>query len=308
MALDDEPNTSQKYSVRRVMKTIVVATDFSERSDRAIRRAKLLAREFDAKVHLVHVVDDDQPQTIVRAELDAATNLLKELAQSLEKIDAVNCDFRVVVGKPFFGITQAARDLSADLIVIGPHRRQLLRDILIGTTAERTIRTADRPVLMANGVPAGSYRRVLVATDLSDYSEAMIRTAKSTGLLDRPHASLLHVFSAPAAGLMNRASLSDDEIQSYIAELRQRVAGDVMSFMDRSEADEMSPILKPDTDNIVETICATANELSAELIVIGTCSRSVIARTFMGNVTEGILQDSERDVLAIPPPQNQAAS
>ena len=49
------------------MKTIVVATDFSGRSDRAIRREKLLTREFDSKLHLVHVVDDDQLQLIVQA-------------------------------------------------------------------------------------------------------------------------------------------------------------------------------------------------------------------------------------------------
>lgn len=290
------------------MKTIVVATDFSERSDRAIRRAKLLAREFDAKVYLVHVVDDDQAQSIVLAERDASTKLLEEQAQTLEEIDAVKCDFRVLLGNAFFGITQAARDLGADLIVIGPHRRQLLRDILVGTTAERTIRTADRPVLMANGVPTGSYRRALAASDLSAYSEITIHNAKSLGLLARLNASLLHVFSVPGTALMNRVLLSDDEIQSYIAGERKRANEEVMSFMDRIKGDEMSTILKPATANIAETICATASELSAELIVIGTCGRSVIARALMGSVTEGVLRSSDRDVLAIPPPQNGMAS
>lgn len=290
------------------MKTIIVATDFSERSDRAIRRAKLLAREFDAKVHLVHVVDDDQAQAIVLAERDASIKLLEELTQTLEEIDAVKCDFRVVLGKPFLGITQAARDVSADLIVIGPHRRQLLRDILVGTTAERTIRTADRPVLMANGVPTGSYRRALAASDLSASSETTIRTAKSLGLLDRLNVSLLHVFSAPGTGLMNLASLSDEEKQSYIAGERKRAREEVTSFIDRIKVDGMSMILKLDTANIAETICATASELSAELIVIGTCGRSVIGRVLMGSVTEGVLRKSDRDVLAIPPPQDGAVS
>ena len=290
------------------MKTIVVATDFSERSDRAIRRAKLLAREFDAKIHLIHVVDDDQAQLIVLAEREASTKLLEELTHTLEKIDAVKCDFRVVLGKPFCGITQAAQDLGADLIVIGPHRRQLLRDILIGTTAERTIRTADCPVLMANGVPTGSYRQALATSDLSAYSETMIRNAKSLRLLDRLNVSLLHVFSALGTALMNRASMSDNEIQSYISGARKRARKEVESFIDRIKVDEISIILKPDTANIAETICETASELSAELIVIGTCSRSVIARVLMGSVTEGVLRNSDRDILAIPPPQSGAVS
>jgi nucleotide-binding universal stress UspA family protein len=290
------------------MKTIVVATDFSERSDRAIRRAKLLAREFDAKLYLVHVVDDDQPQSIVLVEREAATKLLEQLTHTLAKIDAVKCDFRVILGKPFLGIAQAARDCGADLIVIGPHRRQLLQAILIGTTAERTIRTADRPVLMANGVPTGPYRRALAASDLSTASESTIRAANALGLLDRLNVSLLHVFSVPGTGLMSRAAVSDDEKQSYIAGERKRAADEVASFLDKIKVEGLSTILKPDTANIAETICATADELSAELIVIGTCGRSAIARVLMGSVTEAVLRNSERDVLAIPPRQDGAVA
>ncbi|QDT07064.1 Universal stress protein E [Rubripirellula lacrimiformis] len=290
------------------MKTIVVATDFSERSDRAIRRAELLAREFGSKLHLVHVVDDDQPHLIVQAQRDASDKLLEELTQTLQEIDGVQCDFRVVLGDPFIGITQAARNLGADLIVIGPHRRQLLRDILIGTTAERTIRTADRPVLLANGIPTGSYRRAIVATDLSAYSERTFRTAQSLGLLDRLNVSLLHVFSDPGTPLMSRASLSDDEKQSYLVGVRNRAGKEIASFMERINANGMSTILKPATAGIAETICETANAFSAELIVVGTCGRSMIARALMGSVTEGVLRDSGQDVLAIPPSQNAAVS
>jgi nucleotide-binding universal stress UspA family protein len=71
--------------------------------------------------------------------------------------------------------------------------------------------------------------------------------------------------------------------------------------MDTFEVGAMSTIVKPDTISITETICATANELSAELIVVGTCGRSVIARALMGSVTEGVLRNSDRDILAIPP-------
>ncbi|WP_442505435.1 universal stress protein [Novipirellula sp. SH528] len=290
------------------MKTIVVATDFSERSDRAIRRAKLLASEFDSKIHLVHVVDDDQPQVIVQAERDASTKLLEELTHTLGEIDAVKYDFRVVLGNPFTGITQAARDIDADLIVIGPHRRQLLRNILVGTTAERTIRTAVRPVLMANGVPTGPYRRAIVATDLSSYSETTIRTVKSLGLFDRLTVTLLHVFSVPATALMSRASLSDFEKRAFVMGERKRASEEVKSFIDRIDIEGFSMLLKPSTLDTADTICSTAEELSAELIVVGTCGRSVIARALMGSVTESVLRNSNRDILAIPPRQNDAVS
>jgi len=81
-----------------------------------------------------------------------------------------------------------------------------------------------------------------------------------------------------------------------------------MSFMDRIKIDRMSTILKPASVNIADTICEIANELSADLIVIGTYSRSAITWALMGSVTEGILRNSDRDVLAIPPVQYGAVS
>ena len=69
------------------MKKIMVATDFSERSDRALRRATLLARQFDAAILLVHVVDDDQPRRIVDAEGDEASTLLRQMAATLRDVD-----------------------------------------------------------------------------------------------------------------------------------------------------------------------------------------------------------------------------
>jgi len=289
------------------MKTILVATDFSERSDRAIRRAQLLAHEFESRIQLVHVVDDDQAPRIVQAERFASTELLEEMARSLDKVDGIKCGFRVVLGQPFLGITQAARELDADLIVIGPHRRQILRDILIGTTAERTIRNSDRPVLMANGVPTSPYRRVLVTTDLSPHSEATFRTAQALGLFNRPSVSLMYGFSAPGAALMSRESFRKEEQEAYIAGERRRAVDEVASFIARVSAEEILTILKPITVNIPETIFETARERPPDLIVLGTCRRSVFGRVLMGSVAEEVLRVAECDVLAIPP-RNEAES
>ena len=164
------------------MKTILVATDFSARSDRAIRRAVLLAHTFEAVLHMVHVVDDDQPARIVSAEEGAARALLSEQTRSLREIDGLQSDFSLVFGDPFEGIRASAQELQAGLVVIGPHRRQALKDMFVGTTAERTIRLSSRPILMANAVPAAPYRHALVATDLSDASASAIQTITDLGI------------------------------------------------------------------------------------------------------------------------------
>ncbi|MEQ9246878.1 MAG: universal stress protein, partial [Nitratireductor sp.] len=96
-------------------KQILVATDFSTRSDRAIRRATLLAKDIGARLTLVHVVDDDQPRRIVQAERSATDAILEEQARTLQKADGLECDSRLVQGDPFEGIAQAADDRGADL-------------------------------------------------------------------------------------------------------------------------------------------------------------------------------------------------
>lgn len=92
------------------MKTIMVATDFSERSDRALRRATLLARQFGASSALIHVVDDDQPRRIVDSERDEAEQLLRRMAATLGDVDGVGCEARVILASPFAGIVKAVEE------------------------------------------------------------------------------------------------------------------------------------------------------------------------------------------------------
>ena len=83
------------------MKRILVATDFSTRSDRALRRAVLLARQHSAEMTIVHVIDDDQPPQLLKAEERESGSLLRELAATVCEIDRVPCDARVAFGEPF---------------------------------------------------------------------------------------------------------------------------------------------------------------------------------------------------------------
>ncbi|EKF41950.1 UspA domain-containing protein [Nitratireductor indicus C115] len=93
-----------------ILKCILVATDFSERSDRAVRRAVLLARQTGAALSLVHVVDDDQPRQIVESEFGMASQLLEEQAKTLESVDGVSCHAEVRLGDAFAGILAAGQE------------------------------------------------------------------------------------------------------------------------------------------------------------------------------------------------------
>ncbi|WP_281058530.1 universal stress protein [Mesorhizobium sp. M1A.F.Ca.IN.022.07.1.1] len=71
---------------------ILAATDFSTRSQRALRRAGLLARNVAAELTLVHVVDDDQPSAIVRLETREARRYLAEQMTSIAELKGLQSD------------------------------------------------------------------------------------------------------------------------------------------------------------------------------------------------------------------------
>ncbi|MEQ9607429.1 MAG: universal stress protein [Kiloniellaceae bacterium] len=263
-------------------KQILVATDFSTRSDRAIRRATLLAKDIGARLTLVHVVDDDQPRRIVQAERSATDAILEEQARTLQKADGLECDSRLVQGDPFEGIAQAADDRGADLVVIGPHRRQALKDIFIGTTAERTIRNSSRPVLMTNGIPAGSYQHVLIAVDLSECSADAVRALLNLGLERRVAVSVVYVIDSIADGEADASRKLD-------------------SFLASIHFDPIRRIVKPNESLTAATINKAARECTADLLVVGTHGRTGVADLLLGSVAQEVLRTATIDVLAVPP-------
>jgi nucleotide-binding universal stress UspA family protein len=282
------------------LKHILLATDFSPRSDRAGRRAALLANQFGAKITVVHVVDDVLPVRLTRQARKEASELLDELRGTLKEIDGIDCDVSVKLGEAFAGILSQAGESGTDLIVIGPHRREILKDTFIGTTAERTIRGSRVPTLMANGMPAGSYRNVLVATDLSEHSAAALRACQAFGFGEAATTTVLYVFDAPAKGYLMRASSTEDEISDYVSEERERAETELHAFLRHHRFEANTVMLRPNDLLAAAEIKKAAVACAADLIVVGTSGRTGVAKAFLGSVAEKLLGACEKDVLVVP--------
>jgi nucleotide-binding universal stress UspA family protein len=282
------------------MKKIMLATDFSERSDRALRRATLLARQFEASLSIVHVVDDDQPRRIVDSERDAASALLRELRSTMENVDGICCEIRVELAAPFAGIAQAAAKEKPDLLVIGPHRRQALRDVFVGTTAERTIRSVTCPVLMVNAPPVGTYKHVMLATDLSEGAEHAAKVCGTLGIAPDAKTTVLHAFDAPALHLAMSHSMPAEDRLAYLEAERSEASRKLSAFVKSVGWGLTRQDVRQAGTSPAEDILTAAREGSADLIVVGTHGLSGLARFFLGSVAEGVLRGADRDVLAVP--------
>ena len=280
------------------MKTVMVATDFSERSDRALRRATLLAKKFGAEVSIVHVVDDDQPARIVESEREVAATLLRELQLTVIEVDGIGCEVAVAVAAPFAGIARTVEQISPDLLVMGPHRRRVLRDVFVGTTAERTIRSVGCPVLMVNAPPFGHYRRAMLTTDFSEGARHAAQAFAKLEIGRDAEISILHVFDAP---LPHHVMISKEEREAYLAEQRNSAAQKLAEIVTSLDAGQVEQIVRPPTRSPALDILAAGKTVGADLIVVGTHDKSSLTKLFLGSVAEEVLRLAQHDILAVPP-------
>jgi nucleotide-binding universal stress UspA family protein len=133
---------------------ILVPTDFDQTSQHALDYARELARQFGATLHLLHVVDDVFSLSAgTEGSLSAVPRLQRELEEharrEVEKA-AAGTPAKVEVltaSSPAAAIVAYARANAIDLIVMGTHGRGGTPAALIGSVAERVVRTAACPVL-----------------------------------------------------------------------------------------------------------------------------------------------------------------
>ncbi|MGO4670648.1 universal stress protein [Bosea sp. 2RAB26] len=284
------------------LKRILVATDLSTRSDRALRRATLIAKRLGSSLSLVHVVDGDLPHRMIEAERSAAISVLEDTVRSTCEADGVSAKFEIVVDDSFNGILSAADEFGADLIVLGPHRRRF-RDVFTGTTVERVIRRSRIPVLVAIQPPSTVYERTLLALDFDDASKAAAQGALRMGIFSKSAVKIVHAFDAPALGLMKRSVLDPVAINAYLDKERVEAA-------ERLEAYTNELGIPPTPSGVVlregspaQTILVSAQDERSDLIVLGTSKKSGVKRALIGSVAEQVLRDAERDILIIPADQ-----
>jgi nucleotide-binding universal stress UspA family protein len=136
---------------------IVCATDFSDSSEYAQRYALGLSEVFGAELRLVHVVELPFLPTYSLAGVPSLAlpveqveeGARKHMEQAVEACRAAHPGTEGVVrtGSPFVEVINYAREVEADLIVVGTHGRTGLSHMLIGSVAEKIVRKAPCPVL-----------------------------------------------------------------------------------------------------------------------------------------------------------------
>lgn len=291
---------------------IVVGTDLSDHSVGAVRTAARLARRRSTALEILYCVEWADPDAFWRNLVETPWEQPDQLrAKARTKLESFvdthlpgpqrpeSHDLRVVLKKPTISLTAESGRDEVDLLVVGATGHGQVGSWVIGSTADYVVRGSDCPVLTIPDERAlNDVDTVLAPVDLSECSRM------SLGLADRwsrDYEASLHILRAlpiPAAGLVP----ADIEIPTGNPDQhRRRGLEQLQSFVDDSGLSTPEPTLDVILEAPFVAIGEAADDLDADLTVMGTQGRRGLARFLLGSTTSKVLRHLERPLLTIRP-------
>jgi len=288
---------------------VVVATDLSGASWRAVDRALALAARAGAGCTVVHALGADPSRSLAgwlgeraddvlaRAIEARRTAVQAHLVAPMTRF-GVACDVVVAAGPAVDAVRACVEHAQAGLLVVGAHGSGFVQRVLLGSTASALVRTSRCPVLVAKAPCRGPYRRALVPVDLSPASAAVVDAART--LASDADLVLLNVFELPYEGLLRYAGVDDDELERQRVLERGRATERLHALAERCGlpvGGYAAPVAHGD---VIRGITTMERRYACDLVAVGKHGRRVVEDLLIGSVTERVLAESRSDVLVVP--------
>lgn len=270
--------------------TILLATDLSARCDRAHARAVQLARQWNADLIVLHVLEGEASKLRDVDEDTVKAQLLAELPGG-----EIRCRFIVTKGSASETILHKACELQADLIITGVAHYDALGDFILGTTVDQVVRKATAPVLVVKRRPLGAYEAIAVGVDFSPCSRYALEVA--TTLFPSKKLNVVHAYHVPFEGFIDR----DVAGEAW----KKNVQRDFETFLHKAplmleRRSDLNLIL--DDGPVTEVVTRHAREKKFDLVAVGTHGRG-LKHALLGSAAEALLSALPCDVLLVHPPR-----
>ena len=275
-----EKEQAKKEAATRVsISKILVTTDFSEVSDHALDYAIALARRYDARIYLAHIITPD-PFQFAEPQLAQAT--YEKVRQAAEegvtdilisgKLRGVPHEVLMEEGNVWPSLEMLIRKHEIDLVVAGTHGRGKVQKLLIGSVAEEIFRKADCAVLTVGPKVRNGEKKeielnhILFATDFGPGAEKAAAYAFSLAQEHNATLTLLHVIESATA-----------YTEESVARQREMNVVRMKRLMPEGSENWCKPEFRATFGAAVEEILIAARETKADLIVMGAKARNSLA-------------------------------
>ena len=274
---------------------VLLATDLSARSDRALDRAIMLAKRERSELAVLHVIEPVQGNRYYPRQqpFDALAAIVRaQLAHDLGEC-ASTATIRIEEGEPAEVIERVVREQASTLLVVGVARVERLGRFVLGQTVERLVRAVDVPLLIVTDRPRARYQRVGVAADFSTVSRQSLELA-------------LHLFPEQAITVFHAyqplAMYGASDTSSHHAQFREMADSDFSAWLAAANVTpEMRRRVRPKLElgDPVKALRAAVEEGAFDLVVIGTKGRGRLFEFFIGSTAKRLLAELPCDALFI---------
>ena len=283
---------------------ILAAMDLDKGSDELLRQADALARSYNVKLSVCHVLPEifavrplfpqlHLDDALKLSELEAAVrDALLERIRTVTAREPPQIEIEIEQGTVHAGILRAAEDIGAGAVVIGgkvDHRGLHI----LGSAAEHVVRYANCPVLVARHSPAG---KVLAATDFSDPALPAVEAGAAEARRRKADLTIIHSIDllpvmSPFYGEFYGVPPMDlsDQMRNI---WQQRLDECVHRFKAKGGG-----LLR--NGSAAPAILSAASELPAQLLVVGTHGRTGLSRIALGSVAEAVVRTAPCSVLVV---------
>jgi nucleotide-binding universal stress UspA family protein len=295
-----------------MLKTILVATDFSVAARRAVMRAALLAKHSNGRLFVLHALPERNliDRWLHRDEIDhaaiaaGAERALQAELDALRTHPGIHAQSIVREGAAQRVITEVAAEIEATLVVIGAHgeRQPAQAARMLGGTALKFLARTTLPLLLVRRDVPGSYYKILAAVDDSaEATEVLSAAAELNGA--RSVCQALHVFDAPYTERLRTQHIKEATIGAYAEREHGRAEQALQRRLDLLElARRITPIVV--RGNAAVTILDQIREREPDLVVIGKRRRlpdvNVTDDHYFGSVSLRVAFEATTDILLIP--------
>ena len=297
-------------------RSIVVSLDGSPISEQIFPYVTILARRCSAVVTLVHVVDDSAIN-----ELSAWQNLpsVKALVdRDMERAGTYLADFRgrlesagiatsteVILGSPAKAIVDLAQRTGADVIAMSTRGRGGLIRQVLGSVAEKVVRTAATPVLLyhpqGTSMPTAAIDHLLVPLDGSALAEKVLPIVEQAATSLKVPVTL---FRAIAGYTFSFPVPMPDGAAETSTQILEAIAKDAVEYLSNQatalKAKGLEAVYRHAVGDPSEDLVKAADEVPASIIVMSTHGRGGMARAVLGSVADKVMRSSGRPVLLVP--------
>lgn len=266
-------------------KPVLVATDLSARSDRAVDRALFLANLWDVRLEVVHAIEEG-------SELEGKRDHAAKAVRNVLTDPTTRVGILLPDGPAPQAIVSAAEAVDCGLIVTGVARYNHIGDYLIGTAVDRVLRQAAVPVLVVKQRTHGPYTTILVPTDFSSCALAALVTAAR--LFADAAIHVVHAYQVPHASGFNAQNMSRYLKDESKAEMVRFLAGPGVPEDVRCRISTRVVY-----GEVAEAVAQVVAEIGADLVVVGTHGQSGFVRAVVGSTAESLLFKVEPDTLMV---------